>query len=211
MARVHFGIGIVYGLYEKPINKRTLPSKSFIEKPIVYCGLPTELEALRELPEWTVKTETVGYVNITSNWIGEIQQCFRSTQQPYGRIQYFNRQLLGNNILAFNFCIDFIDFIFLYFYHHLCNYCNRVFSDQSSYVVCRCLYKDLCYFSVYRMACDVLDKANQKIKVKEDIRSRYAKYVFLPGKINSVIISLVLLGLFTDRNDSFPCPFIYFS
>ena len=40
------------------------------------------------------------------------------------------------------------------------------------------------------------------IKVKEDIRSRYAKYVFLQGKINSVIVSLVLLGLSTDRNDA---------
>ena len=34
------------------------------------------------------------------------------------------------------------------------------------------------------------------IKVKEDIRSCYAKYVFLQGKINNVIVSLVLLGLF---------------
>ena len=40
------------------------------------------------------------------------------------------------------------------------------------------------------------------IKVKEDIRSRYAKYVFLQGKINSVIVGLVLLGLSTDRNDA---------
>ena len=31
------------------------------------------------------------------------------------------------------------------------------------------------------------------IKVKEDIRSRYGKYAFLRGKINSVIVSLVLL------------------
>ena len=36
-------------------------------------------------------------------------------------------------------------------------------------------------------------------------------YVFLLGKINSVIVSLVLLGLFTDLNDAFPYPFIYFS
>ena len=36
----------------------------------------TVLKALRESPELTVKTETVGYVNITSNWISEIQQCF---------------------------------------------------------------------------------------------------------------------------------------
>ena len=42
--------------------------------------------------------------------------------------------------------------------------------------------------------------------MKEDITSRYGKYVFLPGKINSVIVSLVLLGLFTDRNDAFPYP-----
>ena len=39
--------------------------------------------------------------------------------------------------------------------------------------------------------------------MKKDIRSRYAKYVFLLGKVNSMIVSLVLLGLFTDRNDAF--------
>ena len=49
------------------------------------------------------------------------------------------------------------------------------------------------------------------IKVKEDTRSHYAKYVFLLGKINSVIVSLVLLGLFTDQNDAFSYPFIYYS
>ena len=67
IARVHFGSGIVHGLYERP---------SLLSRNLVYCELPTELEALRESPELTVKTETVGYVNITSNWIGEIQQCF---------------------------------------------------------------------------------------------------------------------------------------
>ena len=51
-------------------------SESFVEKPYVLSQLPTELEALRESPESTVKTETVEYVNITSNWISEIQQCF---------------------------------------------------------------------------------------------------------------------------------------
>ena len=67
---------LVQGLYERPIYKRTLPSESFIEKPCVLSELPTELEAPRESPELTVKTETVGYVNITSNWISEIQLCF---------------------------------------------------------------------------------------------------------------------------------------
>ena len=47
-------------------------SESFVEKPQVLSQLPTELEALRESPESTVKTETVEYVNITSNWISEI-------------------------------------------------------------------------------------------------------------------------------------------
>ena len=42
----------------------------------MYCELPAELEALRESPESIVQTETLGYVNITSNWTGEIQQCF---------------------------------------------------------------------------------------------------------------------------------------
>ena len=49
------------------------------------------------------------------------------------------------------------------------------------------------------------------IKVKGDIRSCYAKYVFQLEKINNVIVSLVLLGLFTDRNEAFSNPFIYFS
>ena len=71
---------LVHGLYERPIYKRTLANESFIEKPCVLSELPTELEAPRESPELTVltvlKTETVGYVNITSNWISEIQLCF---------------------------------------------------------------------------------------------------------------------------------------
>ena len=65
-------------LYERPIYERTLPSTSFIES-----ELPTEFEALKESPELTVNTKTFGYVNITSNWISEIQQCFRSAQQPF--------------------------------------------------------------------------------------------------------------------------------
>ena len=67
---------IVHELYERPTYKRTLPSESFVEKPCVVSQLPTELEALRESSELTVKTQTVEYVNITSNWISEIQQCF---------------------------------------------------------------------------------------------------------------------------------------
>ena len=118
MARVHFGSGIVHELYERPIYNRTLSSESFIEKLCVLSELPsTELEAPRESPKLTVKTETVGYVNITSNWISEIQQAVsdQHNRLNYGRIQYFNHQLLDNNILAFNFCIEFVDFIFFIF------------------------------------------------------------------------------------------------
>ena len=45
----------------------------------ILSELPTELEALRKSPELTVKTETVGYVNITSNWISEIQVILINT------------------------------------------------------------------------------------------------------------------------------------
>ena len=163
------------------------------------------LEKPTESPELTVKLKLF---LITSNWISEIQQCFWSTQQPYGRIQYFKSQLLGNSILAstFNFCIDFIDFIFLCCYHHLCNYCNRVFIDQSSNAVCRCLYRSCCYFNVYKtnqLTGNVYNDSEVTIKEKEDIRSWYAKYVFLLEKINNVTVSLVLLGPLTDRNDAF--------
>ena len=58
---------------------------------------------------------------------------------------------------------------------------------------------------------NVYNDSEVTIKVKEDIRSYYAKYVLLLGKINSgVIVSLVHLGLFTDLNHTFSCPFIYY-
>ena len=101
---------------------------------------------------------------------------------------------------------DFIDFIFLCFYHHLCNYCNRVFSDQSSNAVCRCLYRGCCYFNMYKtnqLTGNVYNDSEVTINVKEDIRSCYTKYVFLLGKMSNVIVSLVLLAFSTDRNDAF--------
>ena len=81
------------------------------------------------------------------------------------------------------------------------NYCNRVFSDQSSIAVCKCLYIGFCYFSMYKtmqLTGNVYNDSDSKvtIKVKEDIRSCYTKYVFFLGKINNVILNLVLLGLF---------------
>ena len=42
---------------------------------------------------------------------------------------------------------------------------------------------------------NVYNDSEVTIKVKEDIKSCYAKYVFLLGKTNNVIVSLVLLGL----------------
>ena len=45
---------------------------------------------------------------------------------------------------------------------------------------------------------NVYNDSEVAIKVKDNIRSCYAKYVFLLGKINNMIVSLVLLGLFTD-------------
>ena len=61
--------------YTRDPCKRTLPSESFIAEELTSCIKSTELEALIESPKLTVKTETVGYVNITRNWISEIQQC----------------------------------------------------------------------------------------------------------------------------------------
>ena len=58
---------------------------------------------------------------------------------------------------------------------------------------------------------NVYNDSKVTVKAKEDIRSCYAKYVFLLGKTNNVIVSLVLLGLFTDRSVAFSYPFIYFS
>ena len=58
------------------------------------------------------------------------------------------------------------------------------------------------------MTGNVYNDSEVTIKVKEDIRSCYTKYIFLLGKINNVILNLVLLGLFTDRNDAFSDPCI---
>ena len=57
----------------------------------------------------------------------------------------------------------------------------------------------------------VYNDSEVTIKVKEDTRFCYAKNVFLLGKINNVIVSPVLLVFFTDPNDAFSYPFIYFS
>ena len=151
MARVHFGSGIVHELYyaRDPFTSELFRVSLYQET--LYSKWATYwVRSAKRITRINCSTQTVRYVNITSNWISEIQQCFWSTQQPYGRIQYFKSQLLGNNILAFtfNFCIDFIDFIFLCFCNHLYNYCNRVFSDQSSNAVCRCLYRGCCYFNM---------------------------------------------------------------
>ena len=142
------------------------------------------LRSAKRITRSNCYTQTVRYVNITSNWISEIQECFLSTQQPHGRIQFFKSQLLGNSILAFSFNFVLISLIFssfVRFYHHLCNYCNRVFSNQSSNAVCRCLYRGCCYFNMYKtnqLTGNVYNDSEVTIKVKEDIRSRYAKYVF---------------------------------
>ena len=153
MARVYFGSGIVLELYfaRDPFTSELFRVSLYQET--LYSKWATYwVRSAKRITRINCSTQTVRYVNITSNWISEIQQCFWSTQQPYGRIQYFKSQLLGNNILvsAFNFCIDFIDFIFICCYHHLCNYCNRVFSDQPSNAVCRCLCRGCCYFNVYK-------------------------------------------------------------
>ena len=104
----HFGSGIVHELYERSIyGERTLPSESFIEKFCILSELPTESEALRESPMFTVKTETAGHSNITSNWISEIQQ---SVSDQHNRLleeettREFSTlivQLLGSNILLY--------------------------------------------------------------------------------------------------------------
>ena len=66
-------------------------------------------------------------------------------------------------------------------------------------------------FKTNQLNGNVYNDSEVTIKVKEDIISCYAKYVFLLGKINNVIVSLVLMGLFTDLNDALSYPFIYFS
>ena len=73
------------------------------------------------------------------------------------------------------------------------------------------LIQNVCIKKKKQLTGNVHNDSEVTIKVKEDTRSHYAKYVFLLGKINSVIVSLVLLGLFTDQNDAFSYPFIYYS
>ena len=69
----------------------------------------------------------------------------------------------------------------------------------------------ICILKTNQLTGNVYNDSEVTIKVKEDIRSYYAKYVFLLGNINSVIVSQVLLGLSTDLNHAFSCPFVYFS
>ena len=46
-------------------------------------------------------------------------------------------------------------------------------------------------------------KQSGERRYKISLYKTQAKYVFLLGKVNSVIVSVVLLGFFTDRNDAF--------
>ena len=142
MARVHFGSGIFHELYyaRDPFTSELFRVYLLSEETLYSKWATYWVKRAKRITRINCSTQTVRYVNITSNWISEIS----------GRIQYLNSQLLGNNVLAFtfNFCFDFIDFILLCFYHHLCNYCNRVFSDQSSSAVWRCLYRGCCYLCI---------------------------------------------------------------
>ena len=120
MARVHFGSVIVHELYyaRDPFTSELFRVSLYQETFQMYSKWATYwIRSAKRNTRINCSTQTVRYVNITSNWISEIQQSFWSTKQPYGRVQYFNSQLLGNNILAFtfNFCIDFIDFIWSVF------------------------------------------------------------------------------------------------
>ena len=58
MARVHFGSGIVHD--ERPIYKRTPPSESLSGNLGTVSAIRTELEALKESPELTVKLKLFG-------------------------------------------------------------------------------------------------------------------------------------------------------
>ena len=65
---------------------------------------------------------------------------------------------------------------------------NKEFVENLSLhnAVCRCLYRVCCYFNMYKtnqLTGNVYNDSEETIKVKEDIRSCYAKYVFLLGKI----------------------------
>ena len=45
--------------------------------------------------------------------------------------------------------VSLILYFFVFIIIYTLNYCNRVFSDQSCNVVCRCLYRGCCYFNMY--------------------------------------------------------------
>ena len=121
MARVHFGSGIVHELYyaRDPFTSELFRVSLYQET--LYSKWATYwVRSAKRITRINCYTLTVRCVNITSNWISEIQQCFWSTQQPHGRIQFFKSQLLGNSILAFTFnfllislILSFFDFIII--------------------------------------------------------------------------------------------------
>ena len=110
---------------------------------------------------------------------------------------------------------DFIDFIFLCFYHHLCNYCNRVFSDQSSNAVCSWLRRGCCYFNMYKNK-SIDRKSLQPFRGNNKGERRYkillCKVSFLDRKDKQRDREPSPFGPFySDRNDAFSYPSIYFS
>ena len=66
-------------------------------------------------------------------------------------------------------------------------------------------------YKANQLSVNVYNDSEVTVKVKEDIRSCYAKYIFLLGKITQRDRELVLLGLFTDRNGAFSYTLSYTS
>ena len=87
---------------------------------------PNELQVLKESLELTVKTQTVWHVNSVFDQHNSLMEEFSTSIASF----WVSITLL----LHLFFVLISLILSFFVSYHHLYNYCNHVFSDQSSNV-----------------------------------------------------------------------------
>ena len=189
MERVHFGSGIVHKLYERPIYKRTLPSDLLLRN-LVCCEISTELEALKRITRINCSLKLKRYVKVTSNLIGEIQQCFWLTQQPYGRIKYFNRQLLGNNILA----LILYDWNYVFLLHPDCTYLSR--TKILSMLGTASLLAEVSHFSSHFQ----LPRRERSLLSGKLLRTFWKSQKLIPSEKNQCVLVLKISFRKTEKN-----------
>ena len=170
--------------FTRDLYERTLPSDySFIEKPR-FREVSMELETLRE-SSITAETDAVKHLNIMSNWTTEMQQSFpdqhknllediRSRDAILSASSSFWVTVFFLLIFAFVFILLSLSYFVFVMISTIIVIAYVVGKRLMSYVDG---YAETFVISTFDN-CDIFYYSIATTKVREDMRSRYAKYVY---------------------------------